>query len=143
MHRYLLDTDVLIDILKGHAPTVLAFQRLPPESATAYSVVSEAELYVGVPDLDGPEREALVTLLAAMESIPVDSAVARLAGQYRRRHGATAGTSLPDALIAASAHFGGAALVTRNRKHFPMDDVRVIAPEDIAHDSGTTAPPPH
>jgi hypothetical protein len=71
-------------------------------------------------------------LLASMDAVPVDAAAARLAGRYRRRFGPSHGTSPADALIAAAAKLRGAVLPTRNHRHFPMPDLRVLAPEEAA-----------
>ena len=114
--QLVIDTDVLIDYLRDH------------EAATAYletcthtlalSVISVAELYVGV--RDGEERSRLDDFISAFETLPVDAPIAIQAGLWRRTYGRSHGTGLADALIAASASAAQATLVTLNRKHFPM-----------------------
>ena len=46
------------------------------------------------------------------------------AGQYLRLYRPVPGTELGDALIAATAVLHGCALFARNRKHYPVGDIR-------------------
>lgn len=112
----LLDTDVLIDFLRGHPSAQKLFDKLPDDCAL--SVVSVAELHAGV--REGPERKALDTLLATFELIDLSAAVAALGGLMRRDWGKTHGSGLNDALIAATALATGRVVLTLNAKHFPM-----------------------
>lgn len=116
MDRLLLDSDVLIDYLRGQADAV-AYLEARTE-ALLISVISVAELFAGV--RDGRERTVLETFLSAFEIIPLDAEVAVLGGTYRRDYGKSHSTGLADALIAATALQHQARLVTLNRKHFPM-----------------------
>src|SRR5712692_240650 len=112
----LLDTDLLIDYLRGRAEAVTYLEgRTEPLLISAITV---AELYAGV--RDGPERAKLDAFVQAFEVVPVDPEVALQGGLYRRDFGKSHSTGLADALIAASAQVRQAALVTLNRKHFPM-----------------------
>ena len=131
MADYLFDTDVLVDVLRGHAPTVERLAGLPSSAGKRYSIVTEAELWTGVPDGNAAAARALERLLSAMDVVYLDRAAAREAGTYRQRYGARIGTSLPDALIAASAKRADCILVTRNKRHFPMEDVNVLTPEEL------------
>jgi len=98
-----VDTDVLIDHLRGAA-------RLRDEGRRmAVSAVTRCELFAG-----RDEELGLRRLLAPMQDLPVDAAIAELAGRTRRR----TGLATPDALIAATALRHGLALLTRNRRHF-------------------------
>jgi predicted nucleic acid-binding protein len=112
----LLDTDVLIDYLRGHANAQRLFDKLPEDCAL--SVVSVAELHAGV--REGPERKALETLLATFELIGLSASIATQGGLLRRDWGKTHGSGLNDALIAATALDTGRVLLTLNAKHFPM-----------------------
>ena len=112
----LLDTDVLIDFLRGHTSAQKLFDKLPDDCAL--SVVSVAELHAGV--REGPERKALETLLATFELIGLSASIATQGGLLRRDWGKTHGSGLNDALIAATALDTGRVLLTLNAKHFPM-----------------------
>lgn len=49
-----------------------------------------------------------------------------MAGEYIRRYRKSHSVELGDALIAASAVVSGAALWTRNRKHYPMPELKFL-----------------
>lgn len=111
----LVDTDVLVDHLRGT-------RRLRPElGLVGISVVSRCELFAG-----RDEPDLLRRFLSAMIELPVDSAIAELAGVTRRE----TGIATPDALIAATALTYEIALMTRNRRHFDrVAKLRVVAPD--------------
>ncbi len=114
--RLLIDTDVLIEYLRGRREAVEYLEGLTSE--LYLSVISVAELFVGV---KGDEEEkSLKQLLLAFIVLPVTEKTARLGGLYRRDYGRSHGTGLADALIAATSEESGADLVTFNRRHFPM-----------------------
>lgn len=100
----MLDTDVLIDHLRGHRRLNLS------DPSQAISVVTRCELFAGR-NVDEP---ALRRTLSVLEEISVDDAIAESAGRVRR----TAGIPVPDALIAATALQHDMAVMTRNRRHF-------------------------
>lgn len=104
MTRLLLDSDVLVDHLRGQRRIVAGGDELH------VSAISRAELFSG----RGTEERRVRRLLESMTSIPVDDAIAERAGRLRR------GTTrrLPDALIAATALEHRLTLVTRNTRDF-------------------------
>lgn len=112
----LLDTDVLIDFLRGRVDAVAFLGKT--RRALRVSSATVAELYVGV--REGEEREVLDRFLELMEVIAITPTIAKQAGLWRRDYGKTHGTGLLDALIAACASNSGSTLVTLNEKHFPM-----------------------
>ena len=112
----LIDTDVLIDYLRGRPEAVEFLEGT--DARLMVSTVTIAELFAGI--RGDAEGETLDTFLGAFEAVGVDAEVARAGGRYRARFGSTHGTGLADALIASSAEASAARLVTRNRKHFPM-----------------------
>ena len=114
--RLLLDTDVLIEYLRGRGRAVEYLESL--SSDLYLSVISVAELFAGA---RGDEEErSLTQFFLAFTVLPVTEKVARLGGLYRRDFRPSHGTGLADALIAATAIENGANLVTFNRHHFPM-----------------------
>jgi predicted nucleic acid-binding protein len=112
----LIDSDVVIDYLRGYPAAVAFIDSLADKPATSAIVV--AELYAGV--RDGPDRRRLERLLAATRILPLTAEIAVRGGLYRRQFGKSHNVGLADALIAATAHLEGATLVTLNQKHFPM-----------------------
>lgn len=112
----LVDTDVLIDFLRGR-PEARAFIAGLPRDA-AVSVLTVAELHVGV--RDGDERRALDEMLGTFRVLPLDDATARAGGLLRRDYGKSHGVGLNDALIAATALAQGLNVATLNIRHYPM-----------------------
>ena len=113
---YLLDTDVIIDYLRGQTDSVTYIEGL--NAPFLISVVTVAELYSGV--REGDERRVLADFLSTFELVPVSTEIAIAGGLYRRDWGRSHKVGLADALIAATADARGATLVTLNVKHFPM-----------------------
>jgi predicted nucleic acid-binding protein len=126
MNAYLIDTDVLIDHLRGVEKAYRFMQEIEPRQSTVfYSVISKAEIYSGImPE----EEESVASLFEAMEEVPIDGRVAEDAGRYRKAFLASHELLLPDALIAASTKRVGAILVTLNKKHYPMEDIEIQIP---------------
>jgi predicted nucleic acid-binding protein len=118
----LIDTDVLIDYLRGRANAVTYLEALT--EPLLMSVITQAELYAGV--REGAERSALDALISVFEPVDVSPEIARIGGLFRRDYGKLHGVGLADALIAASAQSREATLVTLNRKHFPMIESVVV-----------------
>ncbi len=114
--RLLIDTDVLIEYLRGRSEAVEYLESLT--SDLYLSVISVAELFAGVKGSE--EEKSLEQLFQAFVILPISEKTARLGGLYRKDHGPSHGVGLADALIAATAKENGADLVTFNRRHFPM-----------------------
>jgi hypothetical protein len=113
--RLLIDTDVRIDYLRGRAEAVSYLESLT--ESLLISAITVAELYAGV--REGAERIALEQFLSVFNVIPVDDVIAANGGLIRRDYGKSHGVGLADAIIASTAEFRKADLVTLNKKHFP------------------------
>jgi predicted nucleic acid-binding protein len=123
--RLLLDTDVAVEYLRGRPEAVAWLDSR--KSELLLSVITLAELYAGLRGEE--ERREMEKFLLAFEIAPVTPEIARQGGRYRRDYRPSHGTSLADALIAATASGRDAVLVTFNTKHFPMlEDARVPYP---------------
>ena len=112
----LVDTDVLIDFLRGYGPAV-SFVDDHSDRIVLPAIVI-AELYAGVKG--DAEQTVLENLLSLLRVVPISDEIARLGGLYRRDYGRSHGTGLSDALVAATALLEGAELKTLNVKHYPM-----------------------
>ena len=119
--RLLLDTDVLVEYLRGRREAIQYLEGLT--SDLYLSVITVAELFAGV--RDDEEERSLKQFLLAFAVLPVTEKVAWLGGIYRRDFRPSHCTGLADALIAATAEENGAHFVTFNRRHFPMVEVTV------------------
>jgi len=112
----LLDTDLLIDYLRGH-PEAVSFVEANVAEA-CISAMNIAELYQGV--RNGEEQTKLEKMISAMTSLPITSGIAERGGLFSRDYRPSHGCGLADCLIAATADLHGLSLVTLNAKHFPM-----------------------
>lgn len=116
----LLDTDVLINLLRGAEKARRYLQDVALENAIACSVITVAEIYSG---MRLHEKEKTDLLLGGLEIIEVTRAIAEKAGQYK---GGVKNRMLElhDCLVAATAFEMKATLATGNDKRYPMDDIR-------------------
>ena len=119
--RFLIDTDVLIEYLRGRDRVATFLEGLKGE--LIISAISVAELFSGVRGSE--EMEAIDQFMLAFQVVPIDDRLARQGGLIRQAYHPTHGTGLANALIAATALEQAAQLVTFNRRHFPMvEDLR-------------------
>ncbi|MEC4818108.1 MAG: type II toxin-antitoxin system VapC family toxin [Scytonema sp. PMC 1069.18] len=121
--KLLIDTDVLIDYLRGKTPAIQYLENLT--ESLLVSSITIAELYAGV--REGKERKALDEFVRAFEVVPVNDEIAIKGGLYRRDYFKSHNLGLADAIIAATSEMKNAYLVTLNQKHFPML-INVIVP---------------
>ncbi|MBV9289645.1 MAG: type II toxin-antitoxin system VapC family toxin [Hyphomicrobiales bacterium] len=112
----LLDTCILIDVLRGKEAALAFVAGLP--GAPALSAVTVTELVAGCRNVK--ERRQVDRLLSQYVVQDIGRDIAGLAGDYIRRYGPSHGTDPIDALIAATAKLTGLPLATLNLKHFPM-----------------------
>jgi predicted nucleic acid-binding protein len=135
----LLDTDILIDLLRGKVTARNFLLSLAEDAPHCCSVVTVAEIYSGMRET---ERQKTSELIESLIVVPVTKDIAVKAGEFRRvyRNPETkkaqpsgSGESkkieleLDDCLIAATAACEGLELVTGNTRHYPMPEVRVKA----------------
>ena len=119
MVRVLVDTDVLIDYLRGHARAARFVTDHVDDMIV--SAISVTELYAGVRgDSEGEESLALASFLDVVRVEPVTRQIARAGGLYRRDYGPSHGVGLADGVIAATAVACDAVLMTLNVRHYPM-----------------------
>jgi predicted nucleic acid-binding protein len=121
--QYVLDTTFVIDHLRGLPEANDRFRRLYESGdEPLITDIVAAEAWSGTHDGD----EVLASFLRFIEYVQPGPETARVAGRWRadaRRRGRT--LSLPDALIAATAHTLNASVLTRNAGDFALTPVRV------------------
>lgn len=120
----LLDTTVLIDLLRGRPGAIAGLESLARARERPFTcAVNLEELYRG---LRPSEEDAAARLAGGLRLAPLGRAEGALAGSWRREHAARGETlSQADCLVAAAAVGVRARLATGNPRHFPMPDVRV------------------
>lgn len=122
MSKYLIDTNILIDHLRGERAANQLLHNIQSGRVRAtISVITECEL-LSTPVLTPSEERKVIELLELLPRVAVTSHIARLAGALRRRYPVTTA----DALIAATALRSHAVLLTRNVKDFrPIRNLRL------------------
>ena len=117
--RYLLDTNVCVDYLRGRYPSVAAHIRdSAPDDLCTSSIVA-AELRYGADRSRRPEENhaALERLFAGLQTVDFDLEAASFYGRLRSKLEASGGAIGPnDMLIAAHALALGFVLVTDNER---------------------------
>jgi len=94
----LLDTNVVIGVLKEFAPAVELLRSVGDDTPLAYSVITRMEL-MGYPGLTAEEGAAIESTLATMTYMGLTRAIEDRAIALRQNHR----IKLPDAIIAATA----------------------------------------
>lgn len=112
----LLDTDILVDFLRGHGKAT-ALVRASSERIILSTIVV-AELYAGVKG--DSELAVLNDFISLFRTVPVSVNIAKAGGLYKRDYGKSHGVGLADAILAATAEAENAELKTLNTKHYPM-----------------------
>ena len=124
MAAVLLDTTVLIDLLRGRAGAVRRLSALRDAGDQPYVCAVNVEEVVRGLKAEG--EAATRTLFAGMLLAPLGVEEGERAGAWRRDHAARGVTlSQADCLVAAAAAGIGATLATGNPRHFPMPGLRV------------------
>ena len=122
--KLLLDTSVLIDVLRLRKQRRDWLAQLARSGHTfSTTTLNIAQLYAGMRPGEETQTEGL---LAGLESYEINGADARSAGKLKSswaRRGRT--LTLDDAIIAAITIERGCALVTDNRRDFPMPEVQL------------------
>jgi predicted nucleic acid-binding protein len=124
MARVLLDTTVLIDLLRGRSGAVERLRRLREAGDDAHtSAINVEETVRG---LRPTEQEAAHRLFQGLRITTLGRTEGWAAGEWRRTYAARGRTlAQADCLVAAAAASVGARLATGNPKDFPMDEVTV------------------
>lgn len=122
----IIDTDIAIDHFHGNRFAREFFESALDSGETlAISVVTLTELLAGMRSNEEDPTEKLLALFFVLD---IDQPIGRKAAAYLRKYNRTHKIELGDALIAATASFFNTELVTRNIKHYPMSDIKVVVP---------------
>jgi predicted nucleic acid-binding protein len=122
MSAIIVDTDILINFLRGKEKARDFFVSQLNKAVLCCSVITVAEIYAGMKE---HEKAKTDELLNSLDIVPVDRSIAEKAGHYKKNikgHG----LELDDCLIAATAFVKKARLATGNGKHYPMSDIKKV-----------------
>ena len=124
MAAILLDTTVVIDLLRGRSGAVRRLRAL--REAGDSPCVCAINVEETVRGLRPAESEPASRLFRGLHVIPLGEPEGRRAGEWRREHAARGHTlAQADCLVAAAALSIGGRLATANMKDFPMPGLAV------------------
>lgn len=122
----LVDTDVLIDALRGREPSLGRIREGLERDALATTTITVFELASGA--RDETQARSIADLLAAVRLVPFDVEAAHASAEIRQRlEGSGLKIGMADYLIAGVAVSRSWPLLTRNQKHFErVPDLRLV-----------------
>jgi len=125
--RYLLDTNIVSHLIKGH-PVVSQHIVNMPMASLGISVITEAELYYGLAKRPEAKRFQLVVeeFLKRVDVLPWDSAIVKSYGFIRAEMERQGKSLAPlDMLIAAHALSVDAVLVTNDKAFYQVGGLTI------------------
>lgn len=123
----LLDTNVIIDFLRGDPHTTEVLQRLVESGDVLHSCeITIAETFSGMRD---EEKEETESFLKTLRYVSMSEEEAREGGNFRRIYRKKGKQlTLADALIGSLAISQNLILLTHNTKDYPMAELRKEKP---------------
>jgi len=130
MAKYLLDTTVIIDYLRGKDKTVKLIRKLFFEgSFLGCCPINIIEVYAGMKE---KERKVTEEFIDSLENYKLTKEIAKQAGEYKKKYQREGiSLSLPDVAIAGIAVANDLILLTDNQKHYPMPKLKIYLPEQL------------
>jgi predicted nucleic acid-binding protein len=123
---FLLDTDVVIWLLRGREDIVEFVSRVSKKSSLSISVITIAEIYQNIFPAELTDTEEHINHYLILD---IDTKIAKIGGLYWQQYAKQLkNLSLTDCLIAATANTTDATLVSLNTKHFPMKELTLLNP---------------
>ena len=120
----LLDTDIIIWILRGNKKYQHLFEELSNHETLSISTITIAEVYKNIYPAEFIKTENLLDDLQTYDVTPI---IAKQAGLYWQEYSKNLkNLNITDCLIAATASVNDATLVTLNKKHFPFKDIKLL-----------------
>jgi predicted nucleic acid-binding protein len=112
--KIIVDTSIIIDILRNVKASIDLIQKLSKENLLFISGITEAELFSGKDADNERKKEKILELLSYFQKINPTNEILQKAGEFRRKYN----VSLLDCIIAATAYYLNAEILTKNGKDF-------------------------
>lgn len=123
---FLIDTDILIWVLRGNKKYKDIFHRLKNISPISASVITIAEIYKNIYLSEFTTTEGLIKELYIWD---VNLNIAKEGGLYWKEYiKKYKKINILDCLVAATAKEHDLSVITLNTRHYPMIDIKVIDP---------------
>jgi len=121
--RILVDTSVLIDVLRGKKETIEKLKQLFRDNQLYISGLTEMELLAGKENEEERKMKRTKELISTFEKINPDNLIFQIAAEFRRKYN----VSSPDCIIAATAYVINAKIWTEDYKDFrKIKEIEVI-----------------
>lgn len=118
MEKIVLDTNILIEILKGNQALISKLESM--KTNFCVSAISVMELYYGA--LNKAELYKLKKFVAIFEVIELNENISKISTELIFEYAKSHGLAIPDSLIAASVISNDLKLYTLNVKDFRFID---------------------
>jgi len=120
--RYLIDTNIIIDHLRIRESKSTEFlQKIEDGQIQAFiSVITEFELFASR-KITPKQQKEIKKLLTILPSIPINSEIAHKSAQFYRKYQ----LSLGDCLIAGTAYYLKAVLITRDKTFTKIKEIKI------------------
>ena len=110
----ILDTNILIEILKGNQETIKIVESF--ESKISISSISVMELFYGA--INKAEQNKLERFVSLFNIVYIDENISKIATKLIKTYAKSHSLDIPDSLIAATTLAKNAKLFTYNKKDF-------------------------
>ncbi len=126
MDQYLLDSDILIDVLRGHSPAVSFLKELEGQDLLISSL-TKAELVVGAKNKT--DLTCIENFAEQFGELHPNAIVSKKMLQILKKHYLKHGIGIIDSFIAATAIEYELMLYSKNAKHFAiLEELKVKIP---------------
>ena len=132
MSKYLLDSDTIIWHLRGRKEITEMLKDLQRSGLPVCSTISVLEVQLGAKTKD--EEGKTNRFFESLKIFDVDMDIAKIAAQLIRVHKTKGVTiDIPDSIIASTCILHDLILVTYNRRHYPISELKFHLPPQIKH----------
>lgn len=126
---YLVDTDIVIWVLRNNQQYVDAIQRLKSKAPLSISTMTIAEIYKNVFPSEILRTEEVLNKFIIWD---ITANIAKLGGLYWKQYSKKFNNlHILDCLIAATAKEHSLTLLSLNIRHYPMKDILIFDPVKI------------
>jgi len=120
VNKFLVDSDIIIWYLKGRDKEVQLLEELAEKGELFTSVVTIAEIRAG---LTKDAKKIILELKNIFKPLDISEEIAELTGEFKQKYK----LDIADMFIAATAVINKLTLVTYNKKHFSMPQIKLYS----------------